>query len=91
MQPERPPPPLIPKTDDERKILRLAEAFVTANEIRIGCKMDLHIPTRIAAHPFKAGCAIVECWTPRRELELLGPRALIVNANNKTVEFAMRD
>ena len=83
-RPERPPPPLVPTTERERQILSLAERFVQPRA------PDYAVPIAIA--PAKSdGVFQVTYWTPHKELELLGPRAVLVDTESRTVEFIMRD
>lgn len=83
-QPERPPRPMVPKTDTERSVLRIAKQFVQNRA------PDYAIP--IAIYPRVDGNTfVVTYWTPRSELEKLGPRSAVVDLQLKTVEILMRD
>lgn len=79
---DRPPRPLIPATDTERRVLAIASQ-------RLGLT-DWKVPVNIAPGT-KAGTFVVTYWTPRSEVKSLGPRGVIVNVEDETVEVPMRD
>ena len=63
-QPERPPPPIVPQTETERSVLRIAKQFVQTRST------DFAVP--IAIDPRADGNTFaVTYWTPRRELAWL--------------------
>ena len=84
LSPERPPPPLTPKTELERRILELANAHVRTQA------PNFNVPIEIAPGG-KDGTFVVTYWTPHRELQLLGPRAVFVTPESEKVEIVMRD
>jgi hypothetical protein len=84
--PERPPPPFVPATEDDRVILGIANQFIANKGV-----IDYSIPVKIEPWPNRDGCFIVEYWTPRREFRLLGSRAVIVNPTSQSAEFTQRD
>lgn len=83
---EQPPPSLIPPTEYDRQILDLANQFVKQRGAS-----DYAVPVRIEPHPTRHGSLVVIYWTPRRELALLGDRAVVVDPISKIVEFNARD
>jgi hypothetical protein len=83
-QAEHPLPPLVPATETERHVLNLATQLVQSRA------PDFVVP--IAIDPQADGKAYtVVYWTPRSELELLGPRTVIVNLELNTAEIPLRD
>ena len=77
---------MVPITDGDRHILKLANSFVAAEGAT-----HYAVPLRIEPSPIEDRIVAVIYWTPRQELQLLGSRAVIVNTESETVEFAMRD
>ena len=76
---------MVPTTERDKRILKLASSFLDAR----GGKG--YIPVRIEPSTRKDGTVAVIYWTPRRELQLLGARAVIVNPATETVELVSRD
>lgn len=83
---ERPPPPLVPTAENDRHILKLANQFVSQRGAT-----DYSVPIRIEPGSNKFGTFVVIYWTPRREIRMLGERAVIVDPRTHSVEFVMRD
>lgn len=79
---DRPPRPLIPATDIEKRVLAIASQ-------RVG-RMDWKVPVNIAPGT-RSRTFVVTYWTPRREVKILGTRVVIVNVEDETVEVPMRD
>lgn len=79
---DRPPRPLIPATDIERRVLAIASQ-------RLG-RTDWKVPVNIAPGT-RSRTFVVTYWTPRSEVKSLGPRSVIVNVEDETVEVPMRD
>ena len=83
-RPERPPTPFVPATETERAVLAIANQFAQKQS------SDFKVPIRIDKRT-EDGTFEVVYWTPHKEEQLLGPRALIVNINRNTVEAAPRE
>lgn len=83
-RPERPPTPFVPATETERAVFAIANQFAQKRS------SVFKVPIRIDQRTEDGTFAVVY-WTPHKEEQLLGPRALIVNLNRNTVEAAPRE
>jgi hypothetical protein len=77
---DRPPRPLIPATDTERRVLGIASRAIARERVHWTVAVNIAPGT-------KAGTFVVTYWTPRSEVERAGPRLVIVNMEDETVEF----
>jgi hypothetical protein len=84
-RPERPPSPMVPTTNNERLVLDLASAFVRAQ-----AATDFSVPVKIVSSLDHDGCFVVEYWTPRREFQFAGSRAVIVDPQSRSAQFVRR-
>jgi hypothetical protein len=85
IQPERPPRPIVPSTERDKQILKLASSFVASKGA-----IDYQVPVRIEPSHKNDGTVVVIYWTPSGERRLLGERAVVVNPESGTVEFVPR-
>ena len=86
-QPAKPsakPAQVVPANRIERQVLALANVFIKTQ------KVDWTLPIKIETGT-SSGKFVVTYFTTDENLELLGPRQLIVTPSAKTVEFVMRD
>ena len=81
---DRPPRPLIPATGTERRVLAIASRAIARE--RVDWKVAVNI-----APGTKVGTFVVTYWTPRSEVQLAGPRVVIVNLEDETVEFPVHE
>jgi hypothetical protein len=82
---DRPPRPLIPATDTERRVLAIASRAIASTRVD-----DWKVAVTIAPGT-KAGTFVVTYWTPRSVVQRAGPRLVIVNLEDETVEFPVHE
>jgi hypothetical protein len=82
----QPPRPMVPATERERRILKLASDFVASRGVT-----DFAVPISIKPSYKKDGTVVVTYWTPRREIRMLGNRQVIVDPESESVQIVMRD
>ena len=79
---EQPPRPLVPDSTTHKRALELSNKAVSVFKWRT--------PIRIVKGQGD-GIYVVSYWTPHKEIELLGQRAVVVDIRSNTADILMRD